>query len=475
MAIRTDRRFLLSALVLLLLAGILLAQGEVLETPDRQAVTVDPAALSDLFVDISQLVGPSVVTISSRTTVVTRIPSFPDLSTPFGVDPWEDFFQMPSEQEYTMTGIGSGVIVDSDGLILTNHHVVGEADEFDVVLQNGEEYPGELVGTDPETDVAVISIDAEDLPAIAIGDSDQLRVGQWVLAVGSPFALSQTVTQGIVSYIGRSDVGLAAYEDYIQTDAAINPGNSGGALVDLEGKLVGINTAIASRNGGYQGIGFAIPVNAAVRVMDDLVTHGYVKRGWLGVTIQEMTAGLSEHFGLEDGTGGVLVSQVLRDTPAWEYGLERGDVILSVDDEAFQSVTEFRNLIAERDPGTRVQLDILRNERMMELDVVLGEKAVDESIAYTSDTAEDDFGWTLETLDRRTAESLGDPSLEGVLVTDVEQNSRAANAGVKPGDVLLEVEGFEVSNPDEVRRLTSTDTEILLLVWRQGHSIYFVL
>lgn len=475
MAFRTDRRFVRSVLVLLVLAGVLLAQGEILNTPDSSGVTVDPAALSDLFVDISQLVGPSVVTISSRTTVVTRIPSFPDLSTPFGVDPWQDFFQMPREQEYTMTGIGSGVIVDSDGLILTNHHVVGEADEFDVVLQNGEEYPGELVGTDPETDVAVISIDAEDLPAIAIGDSDQLRVGQWVLAVGSPFALSQTVTQGIVSYIGRSDVGLAAYEDYIQTDAAINPGNSGGALVDLEGKLVGINTAIASRNGGYQGIGFAIPVNAAVSVMDDLVTHGYVKRGWLGVTIQEMTAGLSEHFGLEDGSGGVLVSQVLRDTPAWEYGLERGDVILTVDGEDFHAVTEFRNLIAERDPDTRVQLGILRDERIMELDVVLGEKAVDESVAYSSDVTGDGFGWTLQTLDRRTAESLGDPSLEGVLVTDVEQNSRAANAGVKPGDVLLEVEGFEVSNPDEVTRLTSTDTEILLLVWRQGHSIYFVL
>jgi serine protease Do len=390
-------------------------------------------------------------------------------------EPWEDFFQMPSEQEYTMTGIGSGVVLSSDGMILTNHHVVGEADEFEVVLQSGEKYSGELVGTDPETDIAVIRIDATDLPVIAIGDSDELRVGQWVLAVGSPFALSQTVTQGIISYIGRSDVGLAAYEDYIQTDAAINPGNSGGALVDLDGRLVGINTAIVTRTGNYQGIGFAIPVNLAVDVMQDLVTHGYVRRGWLGVTIQELTPGLAEHFGLSESDGGVLVSQVLSDTPASASGIQRGDVILTIDEEGFRTATEFRNMIAEIDPGNRVEIGVFREGRNISIPVVVGERAVDETVVSSVPSTSEDFGWALEELDRETAEALGDPSLRGVLVVDVRQSGRASNVGIKPGDVILEIDSFEVTTPEELNRLISSADDVLLLIWRQGHSVYFML
>ena len=458
-----------------LLIGVFSTAGFADTVPENPTVVFDPHMLSNMFVDISELVGPSVVTITSHTTVVTRIPSFPGFSSPFMTEPWEDFFQMPQEQQYTMTGIGSGVIVSSDGMILTNHHVVGEADEFEVVLQSGERFSGELVGTDPETDIAVISIDATDLPVIAVGDSDELKVGQWVLAIGSPFALSQTVTQGIVSYIGRSDVGLAAYEDYIQTDAAINPGNSGGALVDLDGRLVGINTAIATRTGNYQGIGFAIPVNVAVDVMEDLVTHGYVRRGWLGVTIQELTPGLAEHFGLSESDGGVLVSQVLSDTPASACGIHRGDVILTVDGEGFQTATEFRNMIAEGDPGSEVEIGVFRDGINVPLRAILGERAIDETVVSTTPSTSEDFGWALEELDRETAETLGDPSLRGVLVVDVRQSGRASNVGIKPGDVILEVDGFEVTTPEELNRLISSADDMLLLICRQGHSVYFML
>ncbi len=462
-------------LVSLLLAGAFSAAGSDETVPEEFVPVFDPHILSNMFVAISELVGPSVVTITSQTTVVTRVPSFPDFSHPFMIDPWGDSFQMPREQEYTMTGIGSGVIVSVDGMILTNHHVVGEADELEVVLQSGDRYPGEIVGTDPQTDLAVIRIDATGLPAIAIGDSDDLKVGQWVLAVGSPFALSQTVTQGIISYIGRSDVGLAEYEDYIQTDAAINPGNSGGALVDLDGKLVGINTAIATRTGGYQGVGFAIPVNVAVDVMEDLVTYGYARRGWLGVTIQELTPGLAKHFGLDVRNGGVLVSQVLSGTPASEYGIRRGDVILTIDGDTFRTITEFRNMIAAVDPGNEVQIGVFRDGRNIPIPVILGERTADETVVSSAHSTSDDFGWTLEELDRETAEALGDPSLRGVLVVDVSQSGRADGVGINPGDVIIEVDGFEVTSPEELNRLISSADDVLLLIWRQGHSVYFMM
>ncbi|MCK4672078.1 MAG: trypsin-like peptidase domain-containing protein, partial [Candidatus Aegiribacteria sp.] len=330
---------------------------------DTSTETVPPPfdvhMLSNMFVEISEAVGPSVVTINTLTTVTTVMPLFPNYSNPFSMNQFENA-PSPRELEYTTTSVSSGVIVSENGLILTNHHVVGGADVVEVVLQSGEKYSGELIGSDPATDLAVIHIEASGLPAITIGDSDELRVGQWVLAVGSPFSLSQTVTQGIISYIGRSDVGLVDYEKYIQTDAAINPGNSGGALVDLDGNLIGINTAITINSSGYQGIGFAIPVNLAVSVMNDLLEYGHVRRGWLGISIQELTPGLSEHFGFDEVTFGVLISQVLADTPAMEYGFQHGDIILTVNEEPFRTVAEFRNSIADIEPGTAVEIGIFR-------------------------------------------------------------------------------------------------------------------
>ncbi|MCK4506498.1 MAG: Do family serine endopeptidase [Candidatus Aegiribacteria sp.] len=434
----------------------------------------DVHMLSNMFVEISEAVGPSVVTINTRTTVTTVMPLFPDYSNPYLMNPSENF-SSPREQEYTTTSVGSGVIVSENGLILTNHHVAGGADEVEVILQSGEKYSGELIGSDPATDLAIIHIEASGLQAITIGDSDELRIGQWVLAVGSPFSLSQTVTQGIISYLGRSDIGLVDYERYIQTDAAINPGNSGGALVDLDGNLIGINTAITINSRGYQGIGFAIPVNLAVSVMNDLLEYGYVRRGWLGISIQELTPGLSEHFGFDEVTFGVLISQVIADTPAMEYGFQHGDIILTVNKEPFRTVAEFRNMIADIEPGTAVEIGIFREGSDRTIEVVLGEREPDESVDIFYPSASEEYGWVLEELNRGMARSLGDETLRGVLVLEIQLSGRVARAGIQAGDVILEVDGVEVRTISEVDRLIDTSSDTLLLIWRQGYSIYFML
>ncbi|MCD4848227.1 MAG: Do family serine endopeptidase [Candidatus Aegiribacteria sp.] len=437
-------------------------------------IPFDVHILSNMFVEISEAVGPSVVTINTQTTVTTVMPLFPGYSHPYYLNQ-SDNFPSPREQEYTTISVGSGVIVSENGLILTNHHVVGVVDMVEVILQSGESFTGELIGTDPATDLALIHIEATGLPAITIGDSDELRVGQWVLAVGSPFTLSQTVTQGIVSYIGRSDIGLVDYEKYIQTDAAINPGNSGGALVDLDGRLIGINTAITINSRGYQGIGFAIPVNLAVNVMEDLLEYGYVRRGWIGVSIQELTPGLSEHFGLDEDAFGVLISQVLSDTPAREYGFQRGDIILAVNEDPFRTVAEFRNMIADIEPGTTVEIGIFRNGRTRTIDVELGEREQDETVETYCSSASEEYGWILEELNIETARALGDETLQGVLVLEIQLSGRVARAGIQIGDVILEIDGVEVRTPLEVDRIIDSSTDTLFLIWRQGYSIYFML
>lgn len=471
----SSRSWITSAFVL---SVLLIVVFSVIGLADTSAETVSTPfnvhMISNMFVEISEIVGLSVVTINTMTTVTTIMPLFPDYSNPYIMSP-SDNFSSPREQEYTTTSVGSGVIVSENGLILTNHHVAGDADVVEVILQNGETYSGELIGSDPATDLAVLHIEASGLPAITIGDSDELRVGQWVLAVGSPFALSQTVTQGIVSFIGRSDIGLVDYERYIQTDAAINPGNSGGALVDLDGNLIGINTAITISSRGYQGIGFAIPVNLAMNVMEDLLEYGYVRRGWLGVSIQELTPGLAEHFGLDEGTFGILVSQVLGDTPAREYGFQRGDIILSVNEQPLSTVAEFRNLIADTEPGTPVEIGVLRDGRDRTIEVVLGEREADESDDISYISASEEYGWVLEELTRETARSLGDETLLGVLVLEIHLSGRVARAGIQAGDVILEIDGIEVRTISEVDRLIDSSSDTLFLIWRQGYSIYFML
>src|SRR5438046_6494227 len=290
---------------------------------------------------------------------------------PFG-SPWGP--RMPQDQpEHRRSGMGSGVIVTPDGHISTNNHVIDGARELTVTLPDKREFKGKVIGTDPKTDLALIKVEARDLPYVAWGDSTRLQVGEYVLAVGNPFGLNSTVTLGIVSALGRGRMGITQYEDFIQTDAAINPGNSGGALVNARGELIGINTAIFSQSGGYMGIGFAVPSNMVRSVMDQLIKGGKVVRGYLGVSIQELTQDLAKQFGVAE-TRGVLISDVLADSPAKRAKMERGDVILEFDGRIVENPTQFSNLVAQTPIGKKVHVKLIRNGQTKELDVTIAEQ-----------------------------------------------------------------------------------------------------
>lgn len=462
---------ILTAVMLFAATGVASAEVADLTSPGKppsSGVVFDPRAMSDLFADIAEQAGPSVVTITSKTTVTAPVSPF---------IPWGFGYGFPGQggtREYTREGLGSGVIIGAMGLIVTNNHVAGDADELMVILSNGDEVEAKLVGSDPRSDLALIQIEYEnDLPVIAMGSSDDLRVGEWVLAVGSPFALSQTVTQGIVSYLGRDGMGLADYENYIQTDAAINPGNSGGALLNLEGELIGVNTAIASRSGGYQGIGFAIPVSTVRRVVSDLMEFGEVRRGWLGVGIQEVSHEIAEQFNLDDDSG-VLLSDIFPDSPAEQGGLHRGDVVTEINGTVFKSLGEFRNRIADLDPGTDVRLTVVRDGNRRTVTVRLGSREEDPEIA--AGELQENYGWQLSELTEDLTTRLGATGVSGVVVLNVYPGSRAAGAGVQSGDIILEVNRKAVESPVDVgEQLSGTVGDALLLLWRGGRTLYLVI
>jgi len=381
-----------------------------------------------------------------------------------------------SPQKRLEVGQGSGFIIAADGYILTNNHVVGGADKVLVKLQNGREYTASTVGTDPPTDLAVIKIDEKDLPVLNLGDSGRLEVGDWVLAFGNPFGLSHSLTAGIVSAKGRSGMGVSDYEEFIQTDAAINPGNSGGPLVNLDGEVVGINTAIFSRSGGYMGIGFAIPINMAKGIRDQLVEHGKVTRGQLGAYIQDLTRELAESFGLAKAEG-VVISQVMENSPAEKAGLRQGDVILKIDGKAVDNASNFRNRIALTAPGTRVRLTLVRNGSQKQVDVVVGELARGDGEQPGDGGKLPDLGLSLQELTPDLATRLGYEGETGVLVTAVNPGTLAAEAGIERGDLIREIDRQPVRNPLEVRqRLTAKDKKSHLLLIRRGQgSLYLAL
>ncbi|MDZ7261345.1 MAG: Do family serine endopeptidase [candidate division KSB1 bacterium] len=377
---------------------------------------LDLEKTSRAFVAIVKKVSPTVVTITSEKTVKVRHP-FSDF---FGEDFFR-FFQLP-EGDVIQRGLGSGVIVSPDGYILTNHHVIKDADELNVLIEK-EEYDAKVIGSDPKTDVAVIKIDKKDLPTIKFGDSDQLEVGEIVLAIGSPFsaALERTVTHGIVSAKGRTGLQIGgaelSYQNFIQTDAAINPGNSGGALVNLQGELVGINTAIVGQ--ANVGIGFAIPINMAKWVMEQLLDKGKVVRGWLGVYIGPVDRKMARALGL-DKAEGALVSEVVEDSPAGEAGVKAGDVIIEFDGKPIKDDNHLMNLVASYDPGSRVSMKIVRDGKEKILNVKLGERP-DEAVAAAPSVEEKTgLGIRVQNLTRALAERYGYKNEEGVLVTDVQ-------------------------------------------------------
>ena len=383
-------------------------------------------------------------------------------------------FSVPRQQ-----GVGSGVIATKDGYILTNNHVVENADEVKVALQDGREFTAKVVGRDPKTDIAVVKIDAKNLPVVPMADSDKVEVGDVVLAVGNPFGIGQTVTKGIVSATGRGNMGLD-YEDFIQTDAAINPGNSGGALVDAEGRLVGINTAILSRSGGNQGIGFAIPANLVRNVMQDLLDDGQVTRGFLGVMIQDLNPNLAKEFSLKDSKG-VLVSDVTPKSPAEKAGLKSGDVILEFNGKKVSASRNLKLEVAQTKPGQTVPVKILRDGEQETVQVAIKPLPGSEELAKADNSSSQDEGTLngvgVTDLDNRARQQFNIPAgVRGAVITEVEPDSPAAEAGLRPGDVIQEINRKPVRNAEEAVAMTEkTDTKrSLLRVWRDGGSRFVV-
>ena len=435
------------------------------------------------FRSVAKQVSPAVVFIQVEKEVEPQ-----DMrKNPFGNSPFDDeffrrFFGQPPQQrnphqapKHRSMGQGSGFIISADGYIMTNNHVVGDADKVTVQLLDGREYDAKIIGTDPPTDVALIKIEADEkLPALKLGDSDKLEVGDWVLAFGNPFGLSHTLTAGIVSAKGRSGIGLNDFENFIQTDAAINPGNSGGPLVNLDGEVVGMNSAIFSRSGGYMGIGFAIPINMAKNIHQQLVKHGGVTRGRLGVYIQDLTKELAESFSI-DQREGILVAQVMEDSPAERAGLRQGDVILKLDGKTVDKVADFRNKVAMTRPGETVELLVLRDSKKKTVKAIIGAMEADEDGHPISSNKLPELGMSLQKLTSDLAEQFGYAGAHGVLVTDVSSGSIAARAGIQRGNLIEEVNREAVESPAQVKKLIKeSGRNVVLLLVRQGDASRFL-
>jgi Do/DeqQ family serine protease len=442
---------------LMLLTSLLLPLAAAAALPSRLADGSELPSLAPML----ERTTPAVVNIATYTTVQVRNPLLED---PF----FRRFFNVPDQRRYRRTqSAGSGVVVDAQrGYIVTNHHVVNRADEVAVTLADGRTVTAELVGADPQVDLAVLKVAPEDLTQIEFADSTALRVGDFVVAIGNPFGLNQTVTSGIVSALGRSGLGIEGYEDFIQTDASINPGNSGGALVDLSGRLVGINTAIIAPSGGNVGIGFAIPANMVRAVMAQIIEHGQVRRGYLGLDVQALNADLADAFGLARRDG-VVVVDVEPESAAERAGLQVGDVIVRVGDRAIRRITDFYGQTAVIFIGDEVTMEVLRDGRTRRL-----------SLAITDDFLDKVSG---ERLDRRLSgtelqifRNVDDDGLgAGVLVTDVEPTSAAWQFGLRPGDVIVAANRLPVRNLGDLRDGAQRSAQQLLLrVYRDGQFGY---
>jgi serine protease Do/serine protease DegQ len=425
-------------------------------------VEVDGERLPSLA-PMLERVTPTVVNISTRGTV--RAQRSPLLSDPF----FRRFFDLPDRpQERRSQSLGSGVVVDARrGYVLTNHHVVENAQEIAVTLQDGRRLEGTLVGSDPETDIAVVQVPPENLTALPIADSDRLRVGDFVVAIGNPFGLGQTVTSGIVSALGRRGLGIEGYEDFIQTDASINPGNSGGPLVNLRGQLVGLNTAILAPSGGNVGIGFAIPANMARDVMAQLVAHGQVRRGQIGVTVQDLTPALAATFDLTADQGAV-VTGVAKDSPAARAGLRPGDALLTINGKEVRSAADVRNAIGLLRVGQEVRLELARGGKARSVVVRIAEPSREST---AGDAVHPHLaGATFGDLDPQPAART-----KGVAVLRVEGGSPAADLGLREGDVITSVNRTPLEGLDDLTRLARQSGSGLLLGMRRGASSVYVL
>ncbi len=454
------------------------ALGAILMWPAAGTASVKPpeglSQLNEAFVAIAEAVTPGVVFITTETKVQRGLRR----SLPKG-HPLEEFFPFGPEpfRSGPRRGLGSGVVVSEDGYILTNNHVIEGADKITVTSSDKREFTARLVGADPPSDIAVVKIDAGAIKPAPMGDSDALRVGEWVVAIGNPFAFTHTVTAGIVSAKGRSSViNRDNYEDFIQTDAAINPGNSGGALVNIRGELVGINTAIATRSGSYQGIGFAIPINMAQRVMAALIEHGEVVRGWLGVMIQDIGEDLAQVLELSNRQG-ALVGEVVEDSPASEAGVEEGDVILEFDGSSVEDTNDLRNRVAATSPGKRAKLGVLRDGNRRTLTVAIGQLPAEYGGTQPRQP-ESRLGLVAQELTPDLAKLFRYKGKEGVLVSSVASGSPADDAGLRAGDIIREIDRATVEDVETYERLireAEPGDTLLLLVRRTSGQLYLTL
>jgi len=435
-----------------------------------------PQGLAD-FVSLAKQLGPAVVNVST-----TRADSRTRVSpSPFGQeDPFSEFWKRffggplprgPSRQ----STLGSGFILDRAGLIVTNNHVVEDAKKIVVRLSDEREFEAKVVGRDPKTDIAVIKIDAEgNLPTAPLGDSDQLEVGEWVLAIGNPFGLEHTVTSGIVSAKGRR-IGAGPYDSFIQTDASINPGNSGGPLINMQGEVVGINTALFGRGGGNIGIGFAIPINLVKELLPQLKEKGKVTRGWLGVVIQRVTPAITESFGLEKATG-ALVVEVSKDGPAEQGGVKVGDVIIEFDGREVKESNDLPIIVARTAVGTEVSVKVLREGEEVVLSVTIGE--LKEKQLFASPKLERKLGLIVQEVTPQIAESLGLEGTEGVVVTSIEPGGPGDEAGFRSRDVILEIDRQPISDLKDFRIATvkiKKEKSVIFLVHRGETTLFLAM
>jgi serine protease Do len=473
----------------------LLAAGSV-SSPSADAAAVPPA-FAQGFSEIVKKVTPAVVNIAVTGNEGRRgrrpLPpgpfGGPPGEEPPGEEPGPPIPPPPGPPGRPDQSAGSGVIIDPKGYIVTNNHVVDNASQITVTLSDKREFQAKLVGADPKTDLAVVKIEADNLPALKWADYDRLQVGDLVLAVGSPFGLSSTVTLGIISALGRGNVGIADYEDFIQTDAAINPGNSGGALVNTNGDLIGINTAIFSRTGGSEGIGFAIPSSIALDIVEALTKTGKVVRGWMGIAIQEVTKDLAKSFKLPDQRkGGVLISEVNENGPSYAAGVKRGDIVVAFNDKEIQSVSQLRNMVARTLVGTTARIKVLRDGKEQVIPVKIGERPSDEMLARrepaTAPTPADTekppdnvlASLKVQALDAALRSQLNISSkTTGVAIQHVEAGSAAEAAGLQRGDVIQEVNRETIKSLEDYKKATAKvkkEEMVVLLLSRQGNNLF---
>jgi len=476
-----------SFLVVGAVAGILFSAGRGWVGDAVSATPVLPlAAVSGAgngFSNVARSTMPAVVNIStSRTIKNAGRPHSPFMNDPFFKHFFgdENFRQFQIPRDRRESSLGSGVIVSSDGYIVTNAHVIDKADEITVHLSDKRELKGKVVGADPKTDIAVIKISGKDLPVIHWGDSDRIEIGEYVLAIGNPFGLNSTVTLGIVSAVGRTNMGIEQYENFIQTDAAINPGNSGGALVNTNGELIGINTAIFSRTGGYMGIGFAIPSNMAKGVMDSLIKTGKVVRGYLGVSIQEVNPKIAKDLGL-DKPHGALVSDVVTGAPAEKGGVQAGDVITRFDGKAIDNTSMLRNRVADTPVDKTVSMTVVRDKKPVELKIRIAEQPKDMGMASNETVTGENgdgalAGLSVRNLNGQIAKELNlRAGTQGVVVTEIESGSPAEQAGIQPGDVILDINRKPVRNTSDFKKFAgklSKGANALLRIVRNGQRLF---